>query len=162
MTAALAVLVDPLLGATKSSSSGSSTLLIFVVIGAAFYFFIFRPQQRKTKAARQVMNQFEVGDEVLTAGGLVGTVIDIEDDRVTVETSMGASFVVLKQYVLRKLSSDVDLDHDHGVDEDWDGDDTDEGDHDHGQDEGGPNGEDEADDHGSPNGDDEHGTSTPN
>ncbi len=89
--------------AKSSGSSGSPTLLIFVAIAAAFYFFIYRPQQRKAKAAREQTNKFEVGDEVLTAGGLVGHVIDVDGERITLETSVGASFVVLKQYVLRRL-----------------------------------------------------------
>jgi preprotein translocase subunit YajC len=101
MTAALGA-VAPLLGTTKSSGS-SSSILIFVVIGAAFYFLIYRPQQKKQKASRAQANTFEVGDEVVTAGGIVGRVLDIDDDRVTLETSVGASFVVLKPYVLRKL-----------------------------------------------------------
>ena len=95
--------VASLLGATKSSSNGSSTLLIFAVIGAAFYFLIYRPQQRKQKAARAQSTAYDVGDEVVTAGGIVGHVLDITDDRVTLETSVGASFTVLRPYVLRKL-----------------------------------------------------------
>jgi preprotein translocase subunit YajC len=108
MMAALG-LVAPLLGAAaaKKSSSGSTTLLIFVAIGAAFYFLIYRPQQRKSKAAREVTAQFDVGDEVLTAGGIVGHIIDIDGERYTLETSVGASFVVLKQYVIRRLDSPV-------------------------------------------------------
>src|ERR1700677_1364648 len=104
MTAALG-LVAPLLLATtkKTTSSASPTLFIFIAIAAAFYFLIYRPQQRKAKMAREVTKNFDVGDEVLTAGGIVGHIIDIDGDRVTLETSVGASFVVLKQYVLRKL-----------------------------------------------------------
>jgi len=83
--------------------SGVPSIMIFVVIGAAFYFLIYRPQQRKQKAAKAVSNAFELGDEVVTAGGIVGYVIDITDDRVTLETSVGASFVVLRPYVLRKV-----------------------------------------------------------
>ncbi|MGC8462967.1 MAG: preprotein translocase subunit YajC [Acidimicrobiales bacterium] len=95
-----------LLAATKSTSSGSSSfLLILVVIGAAFYFFLYRPQQQKAKRQRELQNQFEVGDEVLTAGGLVGHVLDIDGDRITLETSVGASFVVLRQYVVRRLEA---------------------------------------------------------
>ncbi len=101
MTAAHTALVAA--AAAKPKSSGASSILIFVVIGAAFYFLIYRPQQKKQKAARSVDNTFEVGDEVVTAGGIVGHVLDITDDRVTLETSVGASFVVLKPYVLRKL-----------------------------------------------------------
>ncbi len=95
--------VTPLLFAATSNSNGSSTLLIFVVIGAAFYFLIYRPQQKKQKAARAQASAYEVGDEVVTAGGIVGRVLDIDDDRVTLETSVGASFTVLRPYVLRKL-----------------------------------------------------------
>jgi preprotein translocase subunit YajC len=102
MTPALGTL-GALLATTKSSSSGTSTLLVFVVIGAGFYFLIYRPQQRKQKANRAMANAYEVGDEVVTAGGIVGRVLDITDDRVTLETSVGASFTVLKPYVLRKL-----------------------------------------------------------
>jgi preprotein translocase subunit YajC len=93
-----------LFGATSTkSSTGSSTILVFVVIGAAFYFLIYRPQQKKQRAARTQSSAYEVGDEVVTAGGIVGRVLDIEDDRVTLETSVGASFVVLRPYILRKL-----------------------------------------------------------
>ena len=59
-------------------------------------------------------NAFDVGDEVLTAGGIVGYVIDIDGDRVTLETSVGASFVVLRQYVLRKIEPPVDTEDEDG------------------------------------------------
>src|ERR1700677_4994796 len=103
MTAALASATALVAATSKSSSSGSPILLIFLVIGAGFYFLIYRPQQRKAKALREQGSSYEVGDEVLTAGGLVGYIIEIDGDRVTLETSVGASFVVLKQYVLRKM-----------------------------------------------------------
>ena len=103
MTAASAM-IGPLIGAaTKSSKSSFPTILIFAVIGGAFYFLIYRPQQKKQKAARELGSSFDVGDEVVTAGGIVGRVLDITDDRVTLETSVGASFVVLRPYILRKV-----------------------------------------------------------
>ena len=64
----------------KKPAATSSAWLIFVVIGAGFYFLIYRPQQRKAKAAREQSKEFEVGDEVLTAGGIVGHVIDVDGD----------------------------------------------------------------------------------
>ncbi len=73
------------------------------VIGAGFYFLIYRPQQRKAKLAKEQVKTWDVGDEVLTAGGIVGHIIDIDGDRVTLETSVGASFVVMKQYIIKKL-----------------------------------------------------------
>ena len=84
-----------------------------------FYFFIYRPQQRKAKAIRERSNAFEVGDEVVTAGGIVGHVIDIDGDRITLETSVGASFVVLRPYILRKLEpSGAEVDDEEADDED--------------------------------------------
>jgi preprotein translocase subunit YajC len=126
MTAALAI-VAPLLGAAaKKSSSSTGILVIYAAIAAAFYFLFYRPRQRKAKAAREVGNAFEVGDEVLTAGGIVGYVIDIEGDRVTIETSMGASFVVLRQYVIRKIEPPVSEEDDEANDDqDHQGDDAD-------------------------------------
>src|ERR1700724_2402158 len=106
MMAAL-TFVAPLVGAAAKKSNGNPTLLIFAAIAAAFYFLIYRPQARKSKAAKAQNNAFDVGDEVLTAGGIVGHVIDIDGDRVTLETSVGASFVVLRQYVLRRLEEPV-------------------------------------------------------
>jgi len=130
MMAAL-TLFAPLVGAAaKKSTSGNPTLLIIVVIGAAFYFLIYRPQQRKAKAAKAQTNAFDVGDEVLTAGGIGGHIIDIDGDRVTLETSVGASFVVLRPYVLRRLEAPVEDESEEG---DGDGEDDDEGDSAHDQ-----------------------------
>ena len=96
----------------------ATILIVYAAIAVAFYFFFWRPQQKRAQAAREQGSEYEVGDEVLTAGGIVGHIIDIQGDRYTLETSVGASFVVLKQYVIRKLTpveppSDDDEDGDH-------------------------------------------------
>ena len=73
--------------ATKSSSSSLITLLPLVAIGLLGYFFFIRPQQRKAQAARQGQGSaFEVGDEVQTVGGVVGTVLEVHGDRYTLLT----------------------------------------------------------------------------
>jgi len=113
MTGAL-VAVDWVVGATttKKSSGISPIIIIYAVIAAAFYFLYYRPRKRKAQAAKEVGNAWDVGDEVLTAGGIVGYIIDVDGDRVTLETSVGASFVVLKQYVIRKIEPLVPVDDD--------------------------------------------------
>jgi preprotein translocase subunit YajC len=118
MTHALGAVALFLADAPAPKKGGSSLFLpIILAIGAAFYFLIYRPQQRKQKAAQAQARTWEVGDEVVTAGGIVGRVLDITDDRVTLETSVGASFTVLRPYVLRRLDPlepppDVVDDHD--------------------------------------------------
>ena len=53
-------------------------------IGLLGYFFFIRPQQRKAQAARQSQGSgFEVGDEVQTVGGVIGTVLEVHGDRYT-------------------------------------------------------------------------------
>ena len=77
------------LAATSSKSSSSSllTLLPLVAIGLLGYFFFIRPQQRKAQAARQAKgSDFEVGDEVQTVGGVIGTVLEVHGDRYTLLT----------------------------------------------------------------------------
>ena len=58
-----------------------------VAIGLLGYFFFIRPQQRKAQAARQGRTSgFEVGDEVQTVGGVIGTVLEVHGDRYTLLT----------------------------------------------------------------------------
>jgi preprotein translocase YajC subunit len=72
---------------SKSSSSSLLTLLPLVAIGLLGYFFFIRPQQRKAQAARQSQgSSFEVGDEVQTVGGVIGTVLEVHGDRYTLLT----------------------------------------------------------------------------
>ncbi len=72
---------------SKSTSNPLITLLPLVAIGLLGYFFFIRPQQRKAQAARQAQGKdIEVGDEVQTVGGVIGTVLEIHGDRYTLLT----------------------------------------------------------------------------
>ncbi len=136
MTGALTAVAWLVAAAPAKKSSGiSPIIIIYAVIAAGFYFLYYRPRKRKAQETREQANAWDVGDEVLTAGGIVGYIIDIDGDRVTLETSVGASFVVLKQYVLRKIDPVVEDDVDEDdIDEDDDEDDV--GDEDHDEDRG--------------------------
>ncbi len=81
-------LVHFVVAATSSkSSSPLLTLLPLLAIGALGYFFFIKPQQRKAKAARESQGSgFEIGDEVQTVGGVIGTVLEIHGDRYTLLT----------------------------------------------------------------------------
>ena len=88
MTQSLA-LAHLLLAASKSTSSSSAylTLLPLLAIGVLGYFLFITPQQRKAQAARAAQGSgIEVGDEVQTVGGVIGTVLEIHGDRYTLLT----------------------------------------------------------------------------
>jgi preprotein translocase subunit YajC len=100
---------------TKKSSSSLVPLVILVVIALAGYFLFLKPQQRKAAAARQnIGSGYEVGDEVQTIGGVVGTILEIHGDRYTLLTgSMGhdgnldgpqpTRIVFVRQAIARKV-----------------------------------------------------------
>jgi preprotein translocase subunit YajC len=60
-------------------------VIYLVILVAAFYFLIVRPQRRNAMIRRQLLNAVEVGDEIVTTGGVYGTVVAIDDDTLEVE-----------------------------------------------------------------------------
>jgi preprotein translocase subunit YajC len=67
------------------ASSGSSFFLLIILAFAVLYLIVVRPQKRRQVQQKQLLEELQVGDEVLTAGGIYGTIKHIEDERVTVE-----------------------------------------------------------------------------
>jgi preprotein translocase subunit YajC len=83
VTGALSALLAASSGTTKSS--GGSTFIIFLVLIAVVgYFLLIRPQKQKQRRQREQQQAVSVGDDVLTVGGIVGKVIAVDADRVTI------------------------------------------------------------------------------
>ncbi len=78
--------------AADSSGGGGSflvTLLPLVLLFGVMYFLMIRPQQRRRREAQQLQSQIGPGDEVVTIGGLYGTIVDADDETVILEISPG-------------------------------------------------------------------------
>ncbi len=75
-------------------------VLQIVAIGAVFYFLIIRPQGQARKRAEEMVAAIKKGDEVVTAGGIVGRVKDVKDARLTIETGT-ATIVVERSRIVR-------------------------------------------------------------
>lgn len=71
----------------STSSSLISMLLPFAILIVVFYFLLIRPENKKKKALNEMRTALAVGDEVTTIGGIVGKIVHIKDDLVTIETS---------------------------------------------------------------------------
>lgn len=71
----------------ESAGGGNplSLFLPFVLIIGVMYFLVMRPQQKRRREAMELQNKLGPGDEIVTIGGLHGTVVAIEDDVVTLE-----------------------------------------------------------------------------
>jgi preprotein translocase subunit YajC len=71
--------------------------MLFMV--AIFYFLLIRPQQRKAKEHRQLLENLKRGDRVITAGGLIGEITAMSDQIITVEISDKVKVEVGRAYV---------------------------------------------------------------
>src|SRR5215472_6879733 len=71
---------------TVIGASGGSGFFLIIIVGFLLIWLLFvRPQRRRQSEQREMLNELRVGDEVLTAGGIYGTISDVEEDRVTVQ-----------------------------------------------------------------------------
>ena len=58
-------------------------VLPLVLMGAVFYFMLIRPQRKKDKKVKEMLNNLKHGDRITTIGGIYGTIVGIKDDTIT-------------------------------------------------------------------------------
>lgn len=83
------------------STTGSSPLAFlfpFLILGALFYIFILMPQRRRQKKTKEMQSAMSVGDEVRTIGGIIGTIVDEDDQTFTLDLG-GSTMRVVKRAV---------------------------------------------------------------
>ena len=74
-------------GGAGGGSSQIMSFLPIILIFVIFYFLLIRPQQKRTKDHRALLDSLKVGDNVLTSGGLYGRVTGLRENIVTIEIS---------------------------------------------------------------------------
>jgi preprotein translocase subunit YajC len=77
----------------------SYNLLMFGAIGVVFYFFMLRPQIKRTKEAKNFRESLAQGDKVVTAGGIHGKVLEINENTVLISTEGGGKLRVEKNSI---------------------------------------------------------------
>ena len=88
---------DP--GLMGSLTTFAPLIIMFVVM----YFLMIRPQQKRQKEMKAMMDALAKGDEVVTAGGILGRVVKVADAYVTLEVAAGTEMVVQKNAVTTLL-----------------------------------------------------------
>ncbi len=83
-------------GQPSGPFGGLGAFLPFILIAVVFYFIFFRPQQRQAKQHQAFLGALKKGDEVVTQGGIIGTVTLVEDRTVTVDVGGGTKIRVVK------------------------------------------------------------------
>jgi preprotein translocase subunit YajC len=74
-----------------------------IAIFAVFYFLLIRPQQKKAKEAKAMLEALQKGDEIVTAGGVLGKISKLGDQYVTVEIASGTEIMVQRGAVAQLL-----------------------------------------------------------
>ena len=83
---------------------GNVTFLISLgLMVAIFYFLLIRPQQRRARQQRELVSSLAVGDEVVTIGGMFGTITGMDDESVTLDVASGTRVRFVKQAIARKF-----------------------------------------------------------
>jgi len=98
-TTVLAMLAAP----GQGGSPGLVLLIQLVAIFAIFYFLLIRPQRKLQERHRQMLASLKRGDEVMTEGGIIGEVVHVKDDRLTLRTAENTRIVVARQKIARVL-----------------------------------------------------------
>ncbi|MBI4208614.1 MAG: preprotein translocase subunit YajC [Deltaproteobacteria bacterium] len=96
---AYAMAAPPAGGESGSGGSLVSMLLPLVLMFVIFYFLLIRPQQKKAKEHQAMLNAIQKGDEVITSGGIYGTVAGITDNVVTLEIANNVKIKVAKNQI---------------------------------------------------------------
>lgn len=63
------------------------TIVMIVGMLAIFYFFMIRPENKRKKEAEELRSSISVGDRITTIGGIMGTVVNVKDEKIVIETS---------------------------------------------------------------------------
>ena len=83
--------------------SGLVGILPMVLIFAVFYFLLIRPQQKRSKAHKAMVAAISKGDEIVTNGGALGKVTDVDDNFVSVEIAAGVTIKVQRMAIAQMM-----------------------------------------------------------
>ena len=87
--------------ATASSASlGWTSIIWLVFLLVAFYFILIRPQRKKEKKDAEMRKNIQIGDEIVTAGGIVGIVCKLEEETLVIETGSDKSKLRIRRWAV--------------------------------------------------------------
>ena len=88
------------LTATAGAAGMSSSLIMLVAMLAIFYFMLIRPENKRKKEAEQMRNSVKTGDKIVTIGGITGTVVNVKDTRIVLETGADQVRIELEKWAI--------------------------------------------------------------
>jgi len=100
-------------GGTGAGNGGGLTMFLpMILIFGIFYFMLIRPQQRKEKERKKMIDEIKSGDRVVFAGGLLGTVTNLKEQTLVIRIADNVKIEVARSSVLRLLDKGEKLEED--------------------------------------------------
>jgi len=91
-------------------SSGIGQFIPLILIFVIFYFFLIRPQQKKVKEHKAMVESLKKGDKVVTSGGITGTISRVVDnDKVEVEIAENVKVEIIKATGIQGLLNNTEI-----------------------------------------------------
>jgi preprotein translocase subunit YajC len=87
----------------QANRSGMILIIYIVSFGLIAWFLLIRPQRRVQQQHQQLISSLKKGDEVVTDGGIIGTVVHLTEDRVTLKSGENTRLVVMRGKIARVL-----------------------------------------------------------
>ena len=85
---------------TTTTGGLASPLIMMVAMLAIFYFMLIRPENKRKKEAEQMRNSVKTGDKIVTIGGITGTVVNVKDSRIVLETGADQVRIELEKWAI--------------------------------------------------------------
>lgn len=98
--------------ATPIGGDPISLIVVIVLFALVFYFFMYRPQKKQEKEVREMRESLTVGDEVVTTAGIIGSIVRIKDDIVTLELGNDRTKIKVFNWAIREVILPANADED--------------------------------------------------
>ena len=85
---------------TTASTGMGPSLIMLVAMFAIFYFMLIRPENKRKKEAEQMRSSVRTGDKIVTIGGIVGTVVNVKESRIVIETGADQVRIELEKWAI--------------------------------------------------------------
>ena len=87
----------------SSIAALASTFLPLILIFVVFWFMLIRPQRKKDKQVKEMLNNLKAGDRICTIGGIYGTITGLKDDTITLSVGKDNLSMVVARWAIRSV-----------------------------------------------------------
>ena len=83
-----------------AGTSAYSSIIMLVLIFVVFYLFLIRPENKRKKKLESMRNNLTLGDEIVTIGGIIGKVVQVTEETITIETGEDRVRIQFKKWAV--------------------------------------------------------------